>query len=123
MFLELLIIALVNVLIIDLSGFTNTLKLFISKHLTNSKIATTNFSIKPFDCSFCMNFWTGLLFTIVTGQFTLVNLLIILLLSFFTPSIKDFLLTIRDLISKLTIIIYDKFIADTGVHETDVIKD
>jgi hypothetical protein len=112
MFLELLIIALVNVLIIDLSGFTNTLKLFISKHLTNSKITTTNFSIKPFDCSFCMNFWTGLLFTIVTGQFTLVNLLIILLLSFFTPSIKDFLLTIRDLISKLTIIIYDKFIKD-----------
>ena len=112
MFIKLLIIALVNVIIIDLSGFINTLKLLVSKYLTHSKISTTNFRLRPFDCSFCMTFWTGLLYTLVIGQFTLVNLLIILLLAYFTSSIKDILLLLKDLVSKLTITIYDKVIKE-----------
>lgn len=108
--LKLFIIALVNVLIIDLSGFITTIKLFISKYLTKSRIQKTDFRIRPFDCSFCMTFWTGLIYTIVIGQFTLVNLLIILLLAYFTGSMKDILLLIKDLVSKLTNIIYEKLI-------------
>ena len=107
MLLKLVIICLVNVLIIDLSGIITDLKLLISKWLTKDKIATTNFRIKPFDCSFCMTFWTGLIYTLVIGQFTLVNLLIILLLAFFTEPIKQSLLLIKDLLIKMIDKIYE----------------
>lgn len=99
--LNLIIICLVNVLIIDISGFVPSVKSFISKLLTNKQLDTTNFRLKPFDCSFCMTFWTGLIYTIVIGQFTLVNLLIILLLAFMTEPIYRILLLIKDTILKL----------------------
>lgn len=99
--LKLTIICLVNVLIIDISGFIDSVKSLISKVLTNKQIDTTNFRLKPFDCSFCMTFWTGLIYTIVIGQFTLVNLLIILLLAFMTEPIYRILLLIKDMILKL----------------------
>lgn len=99
--LKLLIICLVNVLIIDISGFIPALKRLISNILTKKKINTDNFRLKPFDCSFCMTFWTGLIYTIVIGQFTLVNLLIILLLAFMTEPFLRILLLIKDLILKL----------------------
>lgn len=99
--LNLIIISLVNVLIIDISGFVQSIKSLISKLLTNKQIDTTNFSLKPFDCSFCMTFWTGLLYTLVIGQFTLVNLLIILLLAFMTEPVYRILLLIKDMILKI----------------------
>lgn len=99
--LNLIIISLVNVLIIDISGFVQSVKSLISKLLTNKQIDTTNFSLKPFDCSFCMTFWTGLLYTLVIGQFTLVNLLIILLLAFMTEPVYRILLLIKDMILKI----------------------
>lgn len=99
--LNLIIISLVNVLIIDISGFVQSIKSLISKLLTNKQIDTTNFSLKPFDCSFCMTFWTGLLYTLVIGQFTLVNLLIILFLAFMTEPVYRILLLIKDMILKI----------------------
>lgn len=109
MLINLVIICLVNVLIIDLSGVVTDLKLFISKWLTQDKIATTNFRIKPLDCSFCMTFWTSLLYIIVNSQFTLVNMLIILLLAFMTEPIKQFLLLLKDLLLKIINVLYETF--------------
>lgn len=101
MLLDLIIICLVNVLIIDISGFIPSIKSLISKILTNKQIDTVNYRLKPFDCSFCMTFWTGLIYTIVIGQFTLVNLLIILLLAFMTEPLYRLLLLIKDTMLKL----------------------
>lgn len=109
-YLNLLIICLVNVLIIDLSGFINDIKQLLSRILTKSKINTTNFKIKPFDCSFCMTFWTGLTYLFFISHLTLFNLLIVLLLAFFTEPIKQILLLIKDLIIKLIDTIYGKCI-------------
>ena len=111
-FLKLLTICLVTVIIVDLSGFVESMKSLISKILTKKNIDTTNFRLRPFDCSFCMTFWVCLIYTFVTNQFTLVNLLIILLLAFFTGPIKDLLLLLKDLITKLTNTINDKLIKD-----------
>lgn len=109
MLLNLFIICLVNVLIIDLSGIIDEIKLFISKWLTKDKIKTKDFRLKPFDCSFCMTFWSGLIFTLVIGQFTLVNLLIILLLAYLTGVIKECLTLIKDLLIKLIDTLYETF--------------
>ena len=108
--LELLIITLVNIMIIDISGIITDIKRLIAKTLTKSKITTTDFRLKPFDCSFCMTFWTGLIYLIYTNHFTLLNLLIVLLLAFFTDPFKQLLLLLRDLFIKIINYIYGKFI-------------
>lgn len=110
MLLNLLLIALVCVLIIDISGFVDTIKSLISKLLTNSKFNTTNFRIRPFDCSFCMTFWVGLVYILVTQQFTLVTLALILIMSFITEPLHQLLLLIKDLILKIINYIYDRYI-------------
>jgi hypothetical protein len=107
--LKLVIISLVNVLIIDLSGFIDSLKSFISRRLTNSKFNSNQFRIKPLDCSFCMTFWTGLLYTLVLGEFTLINLCFILLMAFMTPVFKQLLLLIRDVLLKIIDKLYEAF--------------
>ena len=109
-YLNLLLIALVSVLIIDISGFIDSLKLLISKWLTKSKLQTVQYRIKPFDCSFCMTFWVGLVYTIVTGSFNLVTLAAILLIAFMTEPIKQLLLLVKDLLIKIIDVIYGKVI-------------
>lgn len=110
MLLNLFLIALVSVLIIDISGFIDSFKLLISKWLTKSKFQSNQFRIKPFDCSFCMTFWVGLIFTLAVGQFTLLNLATILLMAYMTEPIKQLLILVKDLLIKLIDVIYGKVI-------------
>lgn len=110
MLLNLTLICLVCVVIIDLSGFMQSLKRFISNVLTKRKVTTTDFSLKPFDCSFCMTFWCCILYTIVNGEFTLIHLGYICLLAFMTDTIRQFLLLIKDMFNKLIDTIYGLYI-------------
>ena len=104
--LNLLIINLAVILIIDLSGFIPTLKRLISKILTKNNFNTTDFTLKPLDCSYCMTFWSLLVYLITIGQFTFVNLLIIILLTHFTDVTRQLMILIKDLSIKLIDIIY-----------------
>lgn len=106
--LNLVLICLVCVLIIDTSGFITSLKSFISKRLTKSKINTTQFRLRPWDCSYCMNWWVSLVYLIIAHQLSLGSITVVLLLSFSTPLIYRMLLLIKDLINKLIDIIYDR---------------
>lgn len=109
-YLNLLLIALVSVLIIDISGFIESLKLLISKLLTKSQLQSTQYRIKPFDCSFCMTFWVGLVYTIVTGEFNLVTLTAVLLSAYMTEPLKQLLILVKDLLIKIIDVIYGKVI-------------
>lgn len=106
--LKLIIINLALILMIDLSGFVPECKHFVSKLLTNNKIDTANFRIKPFDCSYCMTFWCTLLFIICTGQFTFINLFWVIMITHFTDVTKQIMLLLKDLAIKLINTIYDR---------------
>lgn len=106
--LELLIMNLAVILIIDLSGFVPNLKRFISKWLTKQKIETDDFRIRPFDCSYCMTFWILLLYLLFTGQFTLVTLAAVILITHLTDVTRQFMLLLKDSLIKLIDIIYDR---------------
>lgn len=108
--LKLIIITLVNVLIIDLSGIINDIKSLIARLLTKSKLNTSDFRIKPFDCSLCMTFWTGLAYLLILNSFSLFNLLILLLLAYFTDVFRQLLLLLKDLFIKFINYTYGKFI-------------
>lgn len=98
--LDLFFIAVVVVVIIDLSGFIDSVKSGLKRWATGGRMSDPNYSLKPIDCSFCMTFWTGLVYLLVTG-ITLWSVVWLLLLCFFTPVIKDVLLLVRDLITRL----------------------
>ena len=110
MIIELILIQLIIVFIIDLSGVVDSIKLFISKHLTKNKIVTTNFSIKPFDCSLCTTWWIGLIYLLICHSFTIPYIALVTLLSYLTPLSSSILLLIKDLaiflINKLNMKLY-----------------
>lgn len=110
MIIELILIQLIIVYIIDLSGVVDSIKLFISKHLTKNKIVTTNFSIKPFDCSLCSTWWIGLIYLLICHSFTIPYIALVALLSYLTPLSSSILLLIKDLaiflVNKLNMKLY-----------------
>lgn len=105
--LDLLIIAVCIVLIIDIADFRTTIKqivaFFLSKYL---KINVKYYDLKFEVCCLCLVFWIGILYLIYISQFTLVNIMVLLLIACSTPLIKDvFYLvfdTIQTIISKLS---------------------
>lgn len=108
--LNILVINLALILVIDLSGFIPSVKRLISKWLTKNQIETDSFRIRPFDCSYCMTFWCTLLFIIVIGQFTFLNLLLVIVVTHLTDVTRQTMLLIKDLLLKIINTAYDKFI-------------
>ena len=94
---DLFSILIISVLVIDISGFVYSLKVAIGKFLG---ISPNSFRIKPFDCSFCMTFWISLIYLLVAGRFTLVNIAIVLLMCCLTTPLKNLVMSVRDKLTK-----------------------
>ena len=98
MLLDLLLIATCVTIIVDISGIIDTVKYFIGKMFNIKNYLYIR--LMPFDCSFCMNFWVVLIY-ICIFEFTLLNLFYILILSCFTSVIKDLILSVKDIFTKI----------------------
>ena len=94
-FLDLLFLTLVVVFIVDLSGFTDSWLSAFSKWLGH-----TVREFKPFTCSLCMTWWTGIVYLLVTGQFSIPLLAYVALLAFLSFPIRDFFIFIKELLLK-----------------------
>lgn len=105
--LNLMLIQFITVLIIDDSGIIDSIKRIISKILTKGKIVKTDFDLKPFSCSYCMNFWIGLAYLFFMGQFTIPYIAFVLLMSTMTPITFALLNLFKDIIIKLINKFYD----------------
>ena len=95
---DLFSILIICVLVIDISGFVHSIKVVIGKYLG---ISPNSFRIKPFDCSFCMTFWVSMIYLLVAGRFTLVNIAIVLLLCCLTTPLKNLVMSVRDKLTKV----------------------
>lgn len=69
--LDLLIITGIVVFIVDISGAVESLKTGIKRIFTKGKMSSSDFSLKPLDCSLCMTFWIGLIYLLIMDKFTL----------------------------------------------------
>lgn len=94
-FLDLLFLTLIVVFIVDLSGWTDTWLDAFSRWLGH-KVK----EFKPFTCSLCMTWWTGIVYLIVTRQFTLGLLAYIALLAYLSFPISQFLIFVKELLLK-----------------------
>lgn len=99
--LDLIFIQMILVFIIDLSGFADTMKSKLSSLLTQGKIKSFDYRIRPFDCSLCMNFWCGLIYLLIVHQFTIPLIAFVCLLSVTTTLTKDTFYTLNDLFIRL----------------------
>ena len=92
--IDLLLLTTILVFVIDLSGFTTSIQTILKKWLKTNK----DIVIKPFMCSLCMTFWSGIIYAMVMHSLTIPILAYITLLAFMTPVIKDMLKLIQDFI-------------------------
>lgn len=101
-YLKLFEISIIVVIIVDISGFVDSIKSFVGKvlHINNVKL-------KPFDCSFCLNFWVSIGYLLITNELSITAVMVTLLLSTMTPIIKDAIYLMRDLIGKIINKIYN----------------
>lgn len=105
MILNILLIAIITVIVIDLSGFIQSLESGLSKWLRIPNVRIP----RPFSCSFCMCHHLSLIYIILTGHFSLAVWALIFLISYMTPIIKDILIFLKDISSQIITILYQVF--------------
>lgn len=105
MYTDLLMIATMWVVIIDTTDFYDRVTGGIRAALTGGKFRKP-FYVKPFCCSLCMTWWSGVVYLLLTHSVSLLALGYVLGLAFFTPTIKDLCLLVRDLLAKAVNEIY-----------------
>ena len=101
-YLKLIELTVIVVIIVDISGFVDSIKSLIGKVL-----GINNVNLKPLDCSFCLNFWVSLIYLLITNELSITAVMVALLLSTMTPIIKDAIYLMRDLIGKIINKIYN----------------
>ena len=101
-YLKLFEITVIVVIIVDISGFIDSIKSLIGKVL-----GINNVNLKPIDCSFCMNFWASLIYLLITNELSITAVMVTLLLSTMTPVIQDLIYLIRDIFGKIILKIND----------------
>ena len=98
-YINLLIIQLIIVFVIDISGFIDEgIEPALAKILKQKKVKLK----KPFSCSLCMTTWIGLIYILIYGSFTIPMIGYVFLLAFLTPIAYNFLLMVREALTKIT---------------------
>lgn len=103
---NLFLITLIICFIVDCSGFIDDgLKPLAARFVNRKstiKVKPEDISIpKPFSCSLCMTFWTGIIYLICISEFTLVNLIFVVILAFLSSNISGFMFLIKDILATI----------------------
>lgn len=91
--MNLLLIAICVVIIVDISGFIDSVKHGLKRWLG----IRGEITLKPFDCSLCLTHWVGLIYLLFTG-ITLQSYAILLFISVLTPTIASAILLFREIL-------------------------
>ena len=100
MYWDIILLAFIWVAVLDLTDFWDTVSSKIRSWLTHGRF-TSPFYIKPFSCSLCMTFWSGVAYMLITHAFTLGNLAFVLLASLATPLIGSVTTFVLDFLTHL----------------------
>lgn len=101
MIINLLWITVLVVFLTDLSGGWDYILPVLWKLLYKGLPYNPNWRPKLLSCSLCQTWWLGIIYLLCTGLFTWFNLMLVGLLAFFTPVIKDILIVVKELIIKI----------------------
>lgn len=101
-YLNILLIAIICVFIIDISGFVDFWKIKLWNWTFDNSKPYKDYTLKPFDCSFCMTFWTSLTYTLIIHHLNILMIAYILFIAYLTPVILECLYLLKDMLLKLT---------------------
>lgn len=104
MLIDLLCVAVVWVVVLDLSGFVEEMERILSKKW--KRVVRIR---KPWSCSLCMSWWSGLLYLLITGKIAITSVAVLALVALSTTLIKDLLLSLMELITKIVWFWTDKW--------------
>lgn len=99
MILKLLFMTIIICFIVDCSGIMTDIRKLVANIIykkTKMKVDYNDLKLKPIGCSLCMTWWTGIIYLLCIGEFTLVNLTFVALLAFLSSNISGLLLTMKD---------------------------
>lgn len=97
--INLIFIAIIVCFIVDCSGIMTDIRKFVANQIykkTNIKIDYNELKLKPIGCSLCSVWWTGLIYIICVGKFTIPYIAFVAFLSLISSNISGFLMTIKD---------------------------
>ena len=97
---DIICIILVCVVVTDELHFWEEFSPYIKKWMTGGKFKSP-IKFKLFECSTCQVHWLSMIYLICTGNFTIVNYTIIILLSWLTPVLAQLLSLLRNIFMKL----------------------
>ena len=109
--LNLILLQIIVVFIVDISGAIDSLKSGLKWVLTKGAMKGSNYDLKPLSCSLCSSWWACLIYLLVTGHFTIPFIAFVAFQCTFCTQIKDTILCVGDLITKVIRIIY-KYLID-----------
>lgn len=103
MWLNIFLIAIILVIITDLSGIVE----YIKSHLYFRLRGTYDYPpswdspiIHLMSCSLCQTWWVGLVYLIVIGQVTIPAIAYLLAIAYLTTTIKDIIVFIKETLTK-----------------------
>lgn len=99
--INLILINIIVVFLIDQSGFIVEFKSWLKKLLTNGKMKDSNYSLKPFDCSLCMTFWTSLIYLLIINGLTIESFALVCLSAWLTTFTNDIFIVVKEMWTKL----------------------
>lgn len=93
---KLLCITVIVCFIVDVSGVVDHAKTAFFRFLYGKKVPYRDYTLKPFDCSLCMTFWSCNFWLLYQGEFTLYTLCLVCLLALISENVSYFLFWIKD---------------------------
>lgn len=97
--LNLFLITLVVCFIVDCSGIMTDIRKLVANIIykkTKIKVDYNELKLKPIGCSLCMTWWTGIIYLLCIGEFTIVNFTFVALLALVSSNISGLLLALKD---------------------------
>ena len=94
--INILLIGVIWVFIIDVSGVIEEAESFLTRQLRFKAHIP-----KPFSCSLCMTFWSGLVYLLFKGCFSWLLMSYVCLVALLTPVISDLMILLRETLRKL----------------------
>lgn len=102
MILNLILVAVIWINLLDFSGFIEEVEKILGKWLGIKAHIP-----KPFSCSYCMLHHSWLIYLLVTGQWTLANYAMLLVVCFFLPELNDIQVLFKQAIQRILATLFD----------------
>lgn len=100
--LDLIFLSIIICFIIDVSGVMNEIRKLVSSIIfkkTKIKVDYRELKLRPVGCSLCSVWWSGLIYLLFVGKFTIPYIAFVAFLSLISSNISGFLFSIKDILA------------------------